>query len=173
LADDVISFRAHFADFVHPHERDDDRAAVERNLPADEARVAALRYDRRLRFLRKLQNLRNFLRRSRLQHERRAAFIKVARLAQKRLHRIPGERVFLAGDFLDALKCRGRKRGLRNDLRAEAHALLNTPAQCACKPARKSASAAFSAFSDRALSAIFIRKLLPSLSLSSPKAINS
>ena len=58
-----------------------------RNLPADQAGIAALRHDRRARFVGELEDGRNFLDRARPQHHRRAAVIKVAHLDEIRLLR--------------------------------------------------------------------------------------
>ncbi len=114
LADHRIAGGVHFADAIEPHRRNDDGAFVERNLPADEAGIAALRHDCGLRLLRELEDGGNLVGRSRLQHHGGAALVEVARLVQVGRHfaRV-ADRMLRADDTREAFEHRfcGRGRG--------------------------------------------------------------
>ena len=70
-----------------------------RDLPADQAGIAALRHDRGLGLVGELDDRCDFRDRARPQHQRRVAFPQVAHLDQiSLLHLRVGDRVFLADD---------------------------------------------------------------------------
>ena len=79
LAGDGVGDRVDLADAVEPRERQHDLAMV-RDLPADEAGIAALRHDRRARLVGELEDRGDLGDRARAQHHRRAAVIEIALL---------------------------------------------------------------------------------------------
>ncbi len=90
-----VGDRIDLADLVEPGERQHD-LAVERDLPADQPGVAALRHDGGLGLVGELEDRGHFVDRARPQHHRRVAVVEVAHLDQiGLLHLRIGDRVFL------------------------------------------------------------------------------
>ena len=82
-----VRHRIDLADLVEAGERQHD-LAVQRNLPADQPSIAALRHDGGLGLVGELEDCRHFRDRSRPQYHRRLAAIEVAHLDQIRLLRL-------------------------------------------------------------------------------------
>ncbi len=98
LAGDRVRGRIDFADAVEPVERQHDLVVV-RDLPADQAGIAALRHDRRFRRVGELEDCRYFRDRGRPQHHRRVALEQMPHLDEiRRLQRRIGDGVFFADD---------------------------------------------------------------------------
>ena len=107
LAGDGVRGRIDLADAIHAVEREHD-LVVQRNLPADQAGIAALRHDRRAGVVGEFQYRRNFGYRRRSQHHRRVALEHVAHLDQiRRLQVRVGDGEFLADDRGEAREERG------------------------------------------------------------------
>ena len=85
---------------IEPLERDHDLVAcLERNLPADEPGIAALRHDGRLRRVGAFEDRRDLLRLAGLEHERGLAAITVAPFDEIARHGcLVANRVLLADD---------------------------------------------------------------------------
>ncbi len=100
----------HFADLVEARERKD-KFAVERDLPADQAGIAALRDQRRLGLVRELEDRLHLGDRAGTQQHRRAAMIDAAAFDQIRLERSRiGDCVSVADDGRKARQQVGRGR---------------------------------------------------------------
>ena len=98
LAGDGVGGRIDLADAIHAIERQHD-LVVQRDLPADQAGIAALRHDRGAGVVGELQYCRNFGHRSRPQHHRRVTLEHVAHLDQiRRLQVWIGDGEFVADD---------------------------------------------------------------------------
>ena len=98
LAGDGVRGRIDLADAVEAVERKDDFVVV-RNLPADQAGIAALRHDRRRRRVGEFEDRRHFRDRRRPQHHRRVALEQIAHFDEiGRLQRRIGNGVSVADD---------------------------------------------------------------------------
>jgi hypothetical protein len=82
--------------------------SISRILSSRQARITALRHDRRSGFLRELHDRGDFFGRAGPQHRRRAPMIEVALLGEVRCHRARcAQRIFLADDCGEAVDRRG------------------------------------------------------------------
>ena len=98
LAGHGVRCRVDLADTVEPAQRQHD-LAFERDLPAHQPGIAALRHDRRADLVRERQDRRHFADRARAQHHGGAPVIKAALLDQIAfLLRRVGDRMFCADD---------------------------------------------------------------------------
>ena len=98
----VLEAGIDLADLVEPRERED-QFAVERDLPADQPGIAALRHERRLGLVGELEDRHHFVDRAGPQQHRRAAVIEPAALDQERRERGRiGDGVFVADDGREA-----------------------------------------------------------------------